>query len=131
MKEKRKYTRLDKRIKEKRQHIRVETECECPIEVQIMGDIFLEVLNAKDISTTGIGVHVSHEFRGYNIEDEVNLILTLSNEIPFNAKGVIIHSNVTDKGYFSIEFTGISSENKKMIYDYVYSRLFMKKSSSQ
>ena len=131
MKENRKYTRLQDRRKEKRQHIRVETEFECPIEVQIMGDIFLEVLNAKDISISGIGVHVSHEFRGYNIDDEVNLILTLCNEIPFNAKGVIIHKNVADKGYFSIEFTGISSENKKMIYDYVYSRLFMKKSSSQ
>ena len=131
MKENRKYTRLQDRRKEKRQHVRVETEFECPIEVQIMGDIFLEVLNAKDISTTGIGVHVSHEFRGYNIEDEVNLILTLCNEIPFNAKGVIIHSNVTNKGYFSIEFTGITSENKKLIYDYVHSRLFQKKSSMQ
>ncbi len=127
MREKRRYTRLHDRIKEKRQHIRVPVENDHPIEVQIMGDAFLDVLNAKDVSTSGVGVYVSHEFRGCNINDEVNLVLTLNNETPFNAKGTIIHSSVTGKGYFSVEFTGISSENKKLIYDYIHTRLLKKK----
>ena len=127
MKEKRRYARLAERIKEKREFIRVETENDYPIEVQIMGDVFLDVLNAKDISTSGVGVYVSHEFKGCNINDEVDLILTLYNETPFKAKGAIIHNNISSKGYFSIEFTEISPDNKKEIYDYIQIRLLKKK----
>ena len=123
MREKRKYTRLHERIIEKRQFVRGPAGDDQPIEVQIMGDVFLDILKAKDISTNGIGVHVPHEFRGCNINDEVDLILTLSNERPFNAKGVIINSSSSSGGYFSVEFTGITSENKNLIYNYIHTRL--------
>lgn len=123
MREKRSYTRFQERIKEKRHFVRVPTEDDQPIEVQIMGDVFLDILKAKDISTNGIGVHVPHEFKGCNINDEVDLILTLSNERPFNAKGVIIQSSSSSRGYFSVEFTGITSENKNLIYNYIHTKL--------
>ncbi len=124
MREKRNYTRLQERIKEKRRFVRVPVENNRPIEVQIMGNFFLDVLNAKDVSTRGVGVYVHHEFKGCNINDEVNLVLTLNNERSFNAKGVIIHSSIESKRYFSVEFTEISSENRKLIYDYIHARLF-------
>ncbi|MBC8556002.1 MAG: PilZ domain-containing protein [Candidatus Brocadiales bacterium] len=123
MREKRSYTRLQDRIKEKRRFVRVPAGDDKAIEVQIIGDVFLEVLNAKDISTNGVSVYVPHEFRGCNINDEVDLILTLSNEEPFNAKGIIIHSSSSSRGYFSVEFTGITSENKNLIYNYIHTRL--------
>mgnify|MGYP000011012963 FL=1 len=124
--EKRRYIRGTEQKEEKRKHIRVNIEHD-PLEVQIMGDAFLDVLETKDISASGVGVIVPHEFRGLNINKEVDLILTLLNETPFKAKGIIRHKGEYDsnseKGHFSVKFTNISYKNKKMIDRFVQNRL--------
>ena len=124
--EKRRYIRGTEQKEEKRKHIRVNIEHDYPLEVQIMGDAFLDVLGTKDISSSGVGVIVPHEFRGLNINKEVDLILTLLNETPFKAKGIIRHKGKYDgnseKGHFSVKFTNIANKNKKMIDRFVRKR---------
>ena len=36
-----------------------------PVRVDIMGDGFLEVLRARDVSVGGLGIKVSRDFAGY------------------------------------------------------------------
>lgn len=119
-------------IKENREYVRVGIEEDYPLEVHIMGDAFLDVLFAKDISVSGVGVHVHHRFRGCNIDNEVDLILKLVNEEPFKAKGIIRNKkeieDSPDKGYFSVEFTDIANQSTSIIDGFVRERLIGNKS---
>lgn len=124
--EKRRYIRGTEQKEEIRKHNRVNTENDYPLEVQIMGDAFLDVLGTKEISSSEVGIIVPHEFRGLNIDKEVDLILTLLNETPFKAKGIIRHKGEYDsnakKGHFSVKLTNIANKNKKMIDRFVRKR---------
>lgn len=92
-----------------------------PVEVQIMGHQSLDVLNARNVSATGIGVYVAHDFAGFDLSQEVELVMTLPGERSFMARGVIRHR--TDGGaeghHFGLEFTRIARSDRRTIRDYV------------
>lgn len=92
-----------------------------PVEIQVMGTGTLDVLHARDISTSGVGIYVPHRFRGCDIDSEVELVVTLPKRRPFLTRGVIRH--VTRHGepteYFGVEFTDLRDAHRKQIQAYV------------
>lgn len=96
-----------------------------PVEIQVMGVGSLDVLRARNVSQTGIGVYVHHGFAGCDLEEEVELVITLPGERPFLARGVIKHrTDGGDEGrHFGVHFKGLARPNRAMIRDYVNARL--------
>ena len=92
-----------------------------PVEVQIMGGNSLDILHARDISGTGLAVFVPHGFAGCDLDQEVQLVITLPRRRTFIARGVVRH--ITRKGkpeqYFGIEFTTIQPKHRDQIIEYV------------
>ena len=62
-----------------------------PVEVQIIGGNSIDILHARDISATGLGVFVPHGFEGCDLDQEVELVITLPGTRTFMARGVIRH----------------------------------------
>ena len=91
------------------------------VEVQIMGSNSLDVLHARDISVTGLGVYVPHGFEGCDIDAEVDLVITLPQSRAFLAKGVIRHvtEGDSDKGHFGVEFTQLSPGDQAQLERYI------------
>jgi hypothetical protein len=89
-----------------------------------MGDGFLEVFKARDISISGLSVFVPHDFDGYRIDGPVDLVLKIGAGRSFTARGVIRHrSTQANDHFFGVQFTSISDENLKRIRQYVEQRL--------
>ena len=89
-----------------------------------MGQGFLDVLNARDISAGGLGIRVPHGFEGCDIAGEVELIITLGRSRPFKTTGAIRHfSKTSTDNVFGLEFTGLSPEQSKAIEAYIQSCL--------
>ena len=81
----------------------------------------LDVLVARNVSQTGIGVYVSHDFAGCDLDKQVELVITLPGEHPYLARGLIKHR--TDGGreghHFGLHFTTITRENRAKVRAYV------------
>jgi len=96
-----------------------------PVEIHVMGVGSLDVLNARNVSQTGIGVYVHHGFAGCDLDEEVELVITLPGERSFLARGVIKHQ--TDGGnegrHFGVHFTEVTRQHRALIRDYVNARL--------
>jgi hypothetical protein len=92
-----------------------------PVEVQVMGRASLDVLSARNVSQTGIGVYVPHGFAGCDLDEEVELVVTLPGERAFLARGLIKHrTDAAKEGrHFGLLFTTIARENRSRIRDYV------------
>ena len=101
----------------KRRMERVKPACGEPIEVQIMGSDSIDILNAFDISTSGIGVKTPSYYKVGTIKKEVSLIISLPNDKPFTARGVLRH--VTDGDCFGVEFTTIAKPAVGKIQHYI------------
>ncbi len=105
----------------KRPSERVQPLPDAPVEVQIMLPGSLDIVHARDVSVTGLGVYVPHGFVGCDIASEVELVVTLPGERSFMARGVIRH--VTSKnepaGYCGVEFRGLSDRNRARLGAYV------------
>lgn len=88
-----------------------------PVEVQIMGANSLDILHARDLSPSGVGVYVPHGFDGCDIDEEVELVITLPRTRTFMAKGVIRHVTRRDEpeAYFGVQFTQISAQHRAQI----------------
>lgn len=104
---------------------RVEPLRFAPVEVQIIGRASLDVLRARNVSSTGLGVFVPHGFAGIDLSQDVQLVVTLPGRRSFLARGVIRH--VTESGadsrHFGLEFTEIADQHREAILQYVCSRL--------
>ncbi len=106
----------------KRVHPRVLPRKGEPVRVQIMGDGFLDVLHARDISVGGIGVVVPHRFVGCDISSQVEIVIRLPGHSPFMARGIVRH-RAADTPFFGIEIVHISPENARRLERYVDGRL--------
>jgi hypothetical protein len=87
-----------------------------------MGDGFLDVFPARDISAGGVSISVPHRFEGCSIEDDVDLVISLPGERPFMAKGRIVHRTKTSDEFFGVEFSRLANANAMMIERYVDAR---------
>jgi c-di-GMP-binding flagellar brake protein YcgR len=104
---------------------RVEPLRSAPVEVQVMGRDSLDVLLARNVSATGLGVYVPHGFLGFDLAAEVELVVTLPRRTPFLARGIIKHVT-DDEGearHFGLHFTQIKKAHRRAIEDYVRTRL--------
>ncbi|HRX17108.1 MAG TPA: PilZ domain-containing protein [Spirochaetota bacterium] len=110
---------------DKRQHQRVYPDSEHPVEIQIMGKGFLDIIFAKDISIKGIGIEVPHKFEGSDIDHPIELIITLPPNSCFKASGIIKHSNIeqTRKGIFGVQFTSIQKGYEQILESYITKRI--------
>jgi hypothetical protein len=109
--------------RDRRIHKRVNPANGAPILVQIIGENFIERLKAIDISIGGLGIKVPHMFKGCKVDAEVDLVITLPGERPFQAKASIRHTKTNQDGSpsasFGVQFTGISEEKQMLIGEYV------------
>lgn len=106
--------------KESRKQLRVQADPSAPIRVDIMGQGFLDVLNARDISVGGLGIRVSHGFEGCDIDSAVELIVTLGRARPFKTTAVIRHfSRDAEDHVFGVQFTSLSAEQLQAVEAYI------------
>jgi hypothetical protein len=88
-----------------------------PVEVQIMGSSFLEVLTVEDISIGGVGVRVPHGFRLGDFDQSVQLIIALPAHRPFKAEAVIRHQlGAKDSSKFGVEFVRLGDPEAVRAY---------------
>jgi c-di-GMP-binding flagellar brake protein YcgR len=111
--------------KERRPTARVRPPRSEPIVVHITGSNSIDILAARDISQSGLGVYVPHRFEGCDLDSEVGLVITLPSTKAFVARGVIKHR--TDAGessaFFGVEFTRITDAHRELIDCYISDRL--------
>ncbi len=105
--------------------IRVTPARNAPIAVQIYGNDSLDLLEARNICETGIGVQVAHCFRGVNLDSEMELVITLPGIRSFRALGRVRHRTQESKNadHFGLEFTEISNRCRRLISSYIDGRL--------
>lgn len=102
---------------DQRQYPRVRPLPSRPVEVQIMGSTFLEVLTVEDISVGGVGVRVPHGFRLGDFDQTVQLIIALPGHRPFKADAVIRHQRgVKDSSKFGVEFVRVGDPQAVAAY---------------
>lgn len=89
------------------------------VEVQIMGTDHIDVLPAKDISVSGIGVSVPHRFAGCDLGTEVELVITLPGMRSFRAYGIIRHWTGSTSDHFGVQFTRIETKHVSQISSYI------------
>lgn len=95
-----------------------------PIRVDIMGNGFLDVLKARDISVGGLGIWVPHGFAECDLASEVDLIVTLGRARPFKARAVIRHYSKTENDrVFGVEFRDLAPEQTVAVESYIQSTL--------
>jgi hypothetical protein len=111
-------------MNEKRRHPRVQPRLNERIEIQIIGDGFIEILDARDISIGGLGIWVPSRFEGCNIDKEVEIVLRLPDHNPFVCHGIIKYFS-KDKmtEFFGIMFTQIHDQHRALIQAYVDKRM--------
>jgi len=96
---------------------------DAPVEIQIMGQSSLDVLHARDVSTSGVGVYVSHGFEGFDLAREVDLVITLPGRRPFLAKGHVRHRTWRDsRWFFGVEFSELAARDRTALDRYVSRR---------
>jgi hypothetical protein len=89
------------------------------VEVQIMGEDHIDVLPARDISVSGIGVSVPHRFAGCDLGTEVELVITLPGMRSFRAYGIIRHWTGSTSDHFGVQFTRIDNKHVSQISSYI------------
>ena len=96
--------------------------CMAPVEVQFMGSGTLDVLHARNVSATGLGLDVPHEF---DLAKEFELVVTLPGKKPFLTSGVIKHvtESEDEAHHFGLEFTGLEDSHRRALEEYVRSRM--------
>lgn len=81
-----------------------------------MGAASLNILRARDISLSGLGVRVPHGFQARDLGSEVDLVITLPGSRSFLAKGIVRHQDdATRPHYFGVEFTELKPGNHEEI----------------
>lgn len=111
-------------MKERRAFVRVRPDASQPIRIEVVGNGFIELLKARDISVGGLGVQISHDLEIPARDREVELVVTLPGSKAFVAFGEIRHQMTSPGSHsFGIRFTRLSDADKKRIQEYVERRV--------
>ncbi len=110
------------KIPNRRRHVRVEAAAGAPIRIDLNGPGFMEVLNARDISISGVGIEVAHGFENCRVQQTVKLLVRLPAPVNANigCSGQIRH--ISDV-HFGILFTNLKPDHARLLRRYVASRL--------
>lgn len=105
-------------------HRRVKPHSAQPIEIQVLGNGFIEVLKARDISVGGIGVYVPHGFAGCDINSELQILVKIPGTKPFLTQARVRNlGKNSDSAFFGVEFVNLSDWGKERVERYVSQRL--------
>ena len=98
---------------------RIEPAASAPVQVQLMGKRSLDIVNARNISMTGIGVWVPHGFEPEAIGAEMELVVTLPGQRPYLAKGILRHFQDLPKSFFGVEFSDLPEPLRGHLESYI------------
>lgn len=108
---------------ERRNNIRVVPTSSEPINININGENFIDILQANEISIGGIGITVAHGFKNCNLNSMVSFII----ELPIDEKksvikvqGVITHLS---GNRFGVAFKNMPEMTRFTIKKYIASRI--------
>ncbi len=105
-------------MENKRRYIRVRPHEWAPVEIQLNGVDFLDILYAEDISEGGARINVPHEFSGCTIDAAIDLVITLPEYRSFKARGRIRHVGNT-RTAFGVEFISLEESSRQQLRGYV------------
>ena len=109
---------------EQRSFVRVRPHPRRPVSIQIMGKDFIDTFQVVDISVGGVGVRVPHRFDGCEINEEVEVVLSLPGGRPMQTRGTIRHVREEPGGsLFGLQFSQLSPVHRGAIESYVQHRL--------
>lgn len=89
-----------------------------------MGERFLDIFEARDISTSGVGIYVPYRFEGCDLRNPVELVITLPGARPFLVKGRLVHRSKMEREFFGVEFIDLGEVERSEIACYVSDRLW-------
>ncbi len=95
------------------------------VTAQFIGQNSGEVLDVRDISTSGIAVFVGAGFMYNNVQNEQQFVIKLPARPSFLVTGFVKHYRTKTDGreHLGIEFRKISDKYKMVIRDYVNTRI--------
>lgn len=93
-----------------------------PISVQLIGNGFIEMLSARDISTGGLAVAIQHDVDPAVLTDELQIIVSLPGARSFSAQGLVRHISTSAK-MFGVQFTSIKPNDLASLEAYVSARV--------
>jgi len=95
------------------------------VTAQFIGENSGEVLDVRDISTSGIGVFAGAGFIYGNVQKEQQFVIKLPSRPSFLVTGFVKHYRTQTDGreHLGIEFRKISDKYKMVIRDYVNTRI--------
>jgi hypothetical protein len=108
--------------KHTRHQIRVLPDPQHPVIVDLVGENFIDILNAKDIGEGGLSVYVPYQFAGCIIDHEIELIITLPAVRSFKTSGLIRHKGDKQGLYFGIAFTQVQQKDLEKLKEYIKTR---------
>ena len=112
--------------REKGRHPRVVPHQTRPVEVHLSGKNFIEVLQAADISESGIGIRVGHGFEGYDLDHEVEIVIALPGGPSFLARGRVRSKSVRGNVHvFGVEFHHLDPTGRRRLAEYVERMLLL------
>jgi len=88
-----------------------------------MGERFLDIFEARDISTTGVGITVPYRFEGCELGNPVELVITLPGGKPFLVKGNLVHRSKMESEFFGVQFIDLGETERDQIAKFVDERL--------
>lgn len=85
-----------------------------------MGDASLNILRARDISLSGLGVRVPHGFSDADLNHELDLVVSLPGRRSFSARGIVRHrNNEAESNFFGVELTELKPADRDAIRAFV------------
>lgn len=95
------------------------------VTAQFIGQNSGEVLDVRDISTSGVAVFVGAGFMYNNVQNEQQFVIKLPSSPSFLVTGFVKHYRTKTDGreHLGIEFRKISDKYKMVIRDYVNTRI--------
>jgi len=106
--------------KDNRKKIRVIPEQGENIRIDLAGSNFLDIVYAKNISESGLGIWVPHRFEGCDLNQEVNFSVRLPPPIIHTFS---FYSEIIAHNNFGVVFRGLSKKDQNYIRQYIQSRL--------
>lgn len=104
----------------RRQEPRYQPPPSMTVEVHIMGAGSLNILRARDISVSGLGVRVPHGFSDADLNHELDLVITLPGRRSFSARGVVRHrNNESVPNFFGVELTELKAADRDAVRAFV------------
>jgi len=106
--------------RDQRRYPRVRPHPAKPVEVQLLGTNFLEVVSAADISEAGIGIRLEHGVEGYDFDHLVEIVLTIPGQRPFVVRGRVRSKSMRGNHHvLGVQFTHLPVQDRRTISQYV------------